>query len=77
MEIEWVIACGGKAVQEYRFDCLDAGGLVTQSHRIGVASDDDATEIGKRLLGETQCEVVEVWHEVRLVHRCVRSVLGP
>jgi hypothetical protein len=61
-------------MQTYLFHCLDNLDKILVSHSMDAGSDDDAREIGTGLLGETECHVIEVWHKLRLVHRCLRAV---
>ena len=60
-------------MKEYQFQCHNEDGSVQTSCIMHAASDEDASEIAKRLLHETECHAVEVRHKTMLIHRAVRS----
>jgi RNA-binding protein YhbY len=63
-------------VKKYQFDCHTADGTIETSCTMDAASDDDASEIAKKLLLETECHAVEVRHKTILIHRAIRNASG-
>ena len=60
-------------MKEYQFDCHDEGGSVQTSCVMHAQSDEDASDIARKLLLETECHAVEVRHKTMLIHRAVRG----
>jgi RNA-binding protein YhbY len=64
-------------VKKYQFDCHTADGKIETSCTMDAASDEDASEIAKNLLSETECHAVEVRHKAVVIYRAIRDVTGP
>ena len=61
---------------EYRFECRAIDGKIASSCKLGAGSDEDAGEIARKLLLETECHQVEVWRDTSLIHRVTRNQSG-
>jgi hypothetical protein len=64
----------------YRFDFLDAAGVVTHCHSVRLSTDTAAMQVGHRMLVDhSQDCALKIWHRNHLVHhetRLAATVVG-